>query len=529
MLSWLSGGQSLQQLIAAKKWDKAVVQLQAEIKNAPKDSRTRMQLADVLIEAGRGKDAVPILLKLAQEFGTEGSAPRAIAVLKKIERIQPGRSDVQKALAALIKKSAPKQPVSSGIDTIVRGSDQFEMEEIGLDLRPSIEPSDFLFQAPAALPPPPPSTPDAVKSAPPPPKEEEEMVEMEDLVMPPPMTLLEIASTPPPPPPPATAATPQTPAPRAPQVVQMTEAATMIAAMNDTEKGLFDDLLDTIEAVLAEAPAAVSSRASTPKISSPLFADFSEADLVAVIQGLELATYGPGEILILEGDPGTSLFVITSGVVRAFVRQADGKNKQVREMGEGSFFGEIAVLSGKPRTATVTAKTAVEALVLERKTLDNIVQDASECEDHPPEIRGGTAEDGKIAVMVKVLLVEDNEMNRDMLSRRLAKRGYTVVMAIDGQQGIDMAVIGEARHHPPRHEPSRGGWMGGGHADQGESARPRRCPSSLSPRTPWPPIESARCPRAATTSTPSRWSCPVFSERWKTLLKAKGIAPPEKA
>lgn len=368
MLSWLSGGQSLQQLIAAKKWDKAVVQLQAEIKAAPKDSRTRMQLADVLIEAGRGKDAVPILLKLAQEFGTEGSAPRAIAVLKKIERIQPGRSDVQKALAALIKKSAPKQPVSSGLGDIVRGSDQFEMEEIGLDLRPaSIEPSDFLFQAPAALPPPPPSTPEAVKPAPPPKKEEEE-VEVEDLVMPPPKTLLEIASTPAPPAPAA---------PAAPQVVQMTEAANMIAAMNDTEKGLFEDLLDTIESVLAEAPAAVSPRAATPRISSPLFADFSEADLVAVIQGLELATYGPGDILILEGDPGTSLFVITSGVVRAFVKQADGKNKQVREMGEGSFFGEIAVLSGKPRTATVTAKTTVEALILERKTLDNI------CKTHP--------------------------------------------------------------------------------------------------------------------------------------------------
>jgi len=42
--------------------------------------------------------------------------------------------------------------------------------------------------------------------------------------------------------------------------------------------------------------------------------------------------------------------------------------------------------------------------------------------------------------MPKVLLVEDNEMNRDMLSRRLIKRGYDVVMALDGQQGIDMAV-----------------------------------------------------------------------------------------
>ena len=40
---------------------------------------------------------------------------------------------------------------------------------------------------------------------------------------------------------------------------------------------------------------------------------------------------------------------------------------------------------------------------------------------------------------MKILLVEDNEMNRDMLSRRLIKRGYDVVMAVDGQQGVDLA------------------------------------------------------------------------------------------
>jgi len=41
--------------------------------------------------------------------------------------------------------------------------------------------------------------------------------------------------------------------------------------------------------------------------------------------------------------------------------------------------------------------------------------------------------------MTKILLVEDNEMNRDMLSRRLVRKGYEVVMATDGQQGVDMA------------------------------------------------------------------------------------------
>ena len=41
--------------------------------------------------------------------------------------------------------------------------------------------------------------------------------------------------------------------------------------------------------------------------------------------------------------------------------------------------------------------------------------------------------------MTKILLVEDNEMNRDMLSRRLERRGYEVVIAVDGQQGVDLA------------------------------------------------------------------------------------------
>src|SRR6185503_803723 len=42
--------------------------------------------------------------------------------------------------------------------------------------------------------------------------------------------------------------------------------------------------------------------------------------------------------------------------------------------------------------------------------------------------------------MPKILLVEDNEMNRDMLSRRLVRNGFEVVMAVNGQEGVDLAV-----------------------------------------------------------------------------------------
>lgn len=44
--------------------------------------------------------------------------------------------------------------------------------------------------------------------------------------------------------------------------------------------------------------------------------------------------------------------------------------------------------------------------------------------------------------MARILLVEDNEMNRDMLSRRLERRGYEISIAVDGRQGVEMATVG---------------------------------------------------------------------------------------
>ncbi len=63
--------------------------------------------------------------------------------------------------------------------------------------------------------------------------------------------------------------------------------------------------------------------------------------------------------------------------------------------------------------------------------------------------------------MAKILLIEDNEMNRDMLSRRLIKRGYEVVVAVDGREGVDKAQGGEPRPRPHGHEPPRARRLGG--------------------------------------------------------------------
>ena len=82
----------------------------------------------------------------------------------------------------------------------------------------------------------------------------------------------------------------------------------------------------------------------------------------------------PGEIVVSEGEPGDSLFILTSGLVRTYVRQPGGRNEQVRELKDGDFFGEISLLSGLPRSATITAATRCDLLEMDRPTLDSILQ-----------------------------------------------------------------------------------------------------------------------------------------------------------
>jgi cAMP-dependent protein kinase regulator len=107
-------------------------------------------------------------------------------------------------------------------------------------------------------------------------------------------------------------------------------------------------------------------------VVSPLFRDFSVDEMVAVIQGLQLHTYDAGEIIIGEGEPGESMYMLTAGRVKAFKRNTAGRNAPLGEMSEGAFFGEISVLTGQPRTATVIAATPCELLELDRKALDEI-------------------------------------------------------------------------------------------------------------------------------------------------------------
>ena len=127
----------------------------------------------------------------------------------------------------------------------------------------------------------------------------------------------------------------------------------------------------------ASAPAAAAVSPAEPMFSrsvpkSPLFEVLKDDEREALIREMELESHEEGSIIISEGDSGASMYIITSGEVKVFTRGAGGKPGSVylAKLGEGDFFGEVSVLTGKPRTATITASRPTELLRLDKEKLD---------------------------------------------------------------------------------------------------------------------------------------------------------------
>lgn len=131
------------------------------------------------------------------------------------------------------------------------------------------------------------------------------------------------------------------------------------------------------EAALSEQ-ASESTQELKELAASSLFASFKREALVEVLASTEVRSYAAGDIIVTEGEPGSSLFLIVSGVVKVFTRTDDGINLQLAELGLGDFFGEVSLLTGKPRTATITAHTDVTAIELDRADFETIVKNHPE-------------------------------------------------------------------------------------------------------------------------------------------------------
>jgi diguanylate cyclase (GGDEF)-like protein len=234
-------------LLARRKFGRAAELLREAVAARPADSGLRLRLADALALDGQGPAAAELLEGVAAELAAQGFTAKAIAVLKRLQRLRPDAAELEQRLAELI-----------------RAQDEHRARPAG----------PGLIGVPSS----------------------------------------------------------RTPAPSAP-------AADAAPAPPEIPLGVR---------------------------RSPLFSDFSRDELLAVIRSLRLHSFGPGQVLVSEGEPGDSLFVLASGEARVYVEAPDRRHREVRRLEAGDFFGEISLLTGGPRSATVVAAVECEVLELDR-------------------------------------------------------------------------------------------------------------------------------------------------------------------
>lgn len=107
--------------------------------------------------------------------------------------------------------------------------------------------------------------------------------------------------------------------------------------------------------------------------SIPFFAEvLTAAELDTLADSAYELTASPGATVIRENDIGSSMIVIVDGTVTVSVLDKDGK-KAIATLGKGEFVGEMSLMTGAPRTATVTAETPVTALEIDRSAIQPLL------------------------------------------------------------------------------------------------------------------------------------------------------------
>ncbi len=110
---------------------------------------------------------------------------------------------------------------------------------------------------------------------------------------------------------------------------------------------------------------------------TPVFEGVPPEARLDLARRFQLRSFPAGAEIVREGERGTSFFLIRSGEVEVWTTDLRDRTRQVKlgELGEGDFFGEVALLTDKPRTATVRARTDVEAMELSREDFEAIAGD----------------------------------------------------------------------------------------------------------------------------------------------------------
>mmetsp|Transcript_3373 Transcript_3373/g.5672 ORF Transcript_3373/g.5672 Transcript_3373/m.5672 type:complete len:126 (-) Transcript_3373:29-406(-) len=105
----------------------------------------------------------------------------------------------------------------------------------------------------------------------------------------------------------------------------------------------------------------------------PLFSNLDEYELLTISDALHEESFEDSQAVLTEGEAGDKFYLIKEGNVVCTKRQSDGSIKEVKRLTTGEYFGELALLTDKPRQATVTAEGSLTVLWINRETFNNLV------------------------------------------------------------------------------------------------------------------------------------------------------------
>ena len=152
----------------------------------------------------------------------------------------------------------------------------------------------------------------------------------------------------------------------------------LIGVLGEDIDALIDSIIDDVGSSADEPPSPPPQSNESPG-GIPLFSQLTMQEFIDVAVVLERRSVKAGTVIVREGDPGDSMFIVSTGEADATVED-NGKTVKVHNFKDGDFFGEMAVLSGEPRNATVTAVKNTELLELSRDNLHKIFSKHPEVE-----------------------------------------------------------------------------------------------------------------------------------------------------
>jgi len=382
----------LDQYLARRDYAAALEAVSEELKRRPEDFNLLLRHAEILGLAGDKEHAIQVYRRLAKHFADQGFYARAIAVNNKILRLDPTRREVTDELAELIAAREEEERLTHGLPP------EPEPAPPAVPARPpAVEP--FLPPTAAVAPSAPPAPPTVTPPTPPPATPAPATPDLFELT-PPPETSTRPSGWPPPvapppvaPPPaakpPAPAAAPPsatvTPAPPAPRVEPPPQLPEPWPAPRTPARPPAEELLPAAaprEPVMPPmsilGPTEVIERTATDtaareRDASRFFAAFPRQALNRLLAATKVSHYAPDQVIVMEGEPGSSMFLIVAGDVRVQTSNPTGGQLQLATLGPGEFFGEVALLTGRPRTASVIAHNNVTAVEIPREKVQSIL------------------------------------------------------------------------------------------------------------------------------------------------------------